>query len=114
MVIRYLSITGILSCSLTDIGHAIAGIRWSQSFDQDNAGCHISTSCSTNVSINNTVAVLDMHREQDTNFPCRRFADKSGVRWNIVDIDAGHEAILTKPEEVANLILDSVRQFQDE
>jgi hypothetical protein len=37
---------------------------------------------------------------------------KSGVRWNIIEVDTGHEAILSMPEQVANIILDSARGFQ--
>jgi hypothetical protein len=64
--------------------------------------------------MNDAVVVSDTQREQDTKFPCYRFADKSGVQWSIVETDAGHEAFLTKPEEVANISLDTVRQFQSE
>lgn len=41
-----------------------------------------------------------------------RFGDNSGVQWEVVNVDAGHEAILTKPGEVAKIIVDSVNRFQ--
>jgi len=50
----------------------------------------------------------------DTLFPPAAqdaFIESSGVDWRVVEVDGGHEAFLTKPAGVANIITDAVRRW---
>lgn len=41
-----------------------------------------------------------------------RFADNSGVQWKIVEVEGGHEAFLTKPQGIADIMLNGIKQLQ--
>ena len=53
---------------------------------------------------------------QDAVFPIavqQMFADGSGVGWEFKDVDGGHEAFLTKPNEVADIIVEVIKGWQE-
>lgn len=51
---------------------------------------------------------------QDATFPVaaqQMFADGGGVGWEFREVDGGHEAFLTKPKEVADVVVDVLRSW---
>ena len=52
---------------------------------------------------------------QDATFPLaaqEMFADGSGVEWEFREVDGGHEAFLTKPKAVADIVVDVIKRWQ--
>ena len=41
------------------------------------------------------------------------FVQRSGVGWTVKDVDASHSAFLSKPEEIAKLVEELERTFED-
>ena len=37
--------------------------------------------------------------------------DNCGVDWNIVEVQGGHEALMTKPGNVAKVIVDAAKMW---
>lgn len=51
----------------------------------------------------------------DATFPPaaqEEFAEGSGVGWDVRDVEGGHEVFLTKPRDVANVVVDVVKGWR--
>ena len=42
------------------------------------------------------------------------FADSCGVSWGVIEVDGGHEAFMTRPEDVAEVIINSAQMWRHE
>lgn len=46
--------------------------------------------------------------------PSEMFIDNSGVQWDVVEVDGGPEAFLTRPQLVADAIVKAVEGWSTE